>query len=295
MDELLAEALGYAGGDVLAERSHFARHRDQRHGVSVTSRLGGRRELSTSDRACALRSGLTTRSGQPTDPAMWRRRTRRPDDPDTGARDPSSRRARSTSGRATTVSRAMRERRDTAPRALTHSSARPRSARARSTAGARGHDTRAWRACIRRRRSQHAARIMAERDCGALPVIGDNGVLVGMVTGSRYRAAPRRRRARTRGAIVAECMTGRVVRVLRERIGRRVHAADGAAPGAPHADRRRSRTARVGIARAERSRAPCGPPCRARGALGLDRSPERDLAAAACKSAYAVRPVESTP
>jgi CBS domain-containing protein len=57
---------------------------------------------------------------------------------------------------------------------------------------------------------ERAARLMEECDCGALPVIGDNGVLVGMVTDRdiTLRVVARGRDART--AIVADCMTERV-------------------------------------------------------------------------------------
>src|SRR5688500_11914426 len=36
MDELFAEALGYAGRDILAEGPHFTRHSDQRHSISTS-------------------------------------------------------------------------------------------------------------------------------------------------------------------------------------------------------------------------------------------------------------------
>jgi CBS domain-containing protein len=57
---------------------------------------------------------------------------------------------------------------------------------------------------------QRAARLMEECDCGALPVIGDNGVLVGMVTDRdiAIRIVARGRDARS--ALVADCMTERV-------------------------------------------------------------------------------------
>lgn len=57
---------------------------------------------------------------------------------------------------------------------------------------------------------QEAACTMAERDCGALPVIGENGVLVGMVTDRdiALRLVAQGRDARE--AIVADCMTGQV-------------------------------------------------------------------------------------
>jgi CBS domain-containing protein len=57
---------------------------------------------------------------------------------------------------------------------------------------------------------ERAARIMEECDCGALPVIGDNGVLVGMITDRdiAIRIVARGRDARY--AIVADCMTERI-------------------------------------------------------------------------------------
>ncbi len=57
---------------------------------------------------------------------------------------------------------------------------------------------------------ERAARLMEECDCGALPVVGDNGVLVGIVTDRdvALRVVARGRDARS--AIVADCMTERV-------------------------------------------------------------------------------------
>ena len=57
---------------------------------------------------------------------------------------------------------------------------------------------------------ERAVRLMEECDCGALPVVGDNGVLVGMVTDRdiAIRVVGRGRDART--AMVADCMTERV-------------------------------------------------------------------------------------
>jgi CBS domain-containing protein len=57
---------------------------------------------------------------------------------------------------------------------------------------------------------ERAARLMAESDCGALPVVGDNGVLVGIVTDRdiAIRIVAYGRDARY--AIVADCMTERV-------------------------------------------------------------------------------------
>jgi len=58
---------------------------------------------------------------------------------------------------------------------------------------------------------ERAARLMEEGDCGGLPVVGDNGVLVGMVTDRDIvlRVVARGRDARN--AVVADCMTERVV------------------------------------------------------------------------------------
>ena len=58
---------------------------------------------------------------------------------------------------------------------------------------------------------ERAARLLEECDCGALPVIGDNGVLVGMITDRdiTIRIVARGRDARQ--AIVADCMTDRVL------------------------------------------------------------------------------------
>jgi len=58
---------------------------------------------------------------------------------------------------------------------------------------------------------ERAARLLEECDCGALPVIGDNGVLVGMITDRdiAIRIVARGRDARQ--AIVADCMTERVL------------------------------------------------------------------------------------
>jgi CBS domain-containing protein len=57
---------------------------------------------------------------------------------------------------------------------------------------------------------ERAVRLMEECNCGALPVVGDNGVLVGMVTDRdiAIRIVGRGRDARI--AIVADCMTERV-------------------------------------------------------------------------------------
>ena len=57
---------------------------------------------------------------------------------------------------------------------------------------------------------ERAARLMEECDCGALPVVGDNGVLVGIVTDRdiALRVVARGRDARS--AIVADCMTEHV-------------------------------------------------------------------------------------
>ena len=57
---------------------------------------------------------------------------------------------------------------------------------------------------------EHAARLMEDCDCGALPVIGDNGVLVGMVTDRDIAVRIVARGRDARYAIVADCMTDRV-------------------------------------------------------------------------------------
>jgi CBS domain-containing protein len=51
---------------------------------------------------------------------------------------------------------------------------------------------------------------MEECDCGALPVVGDNGVLVGMVTDRDIVIRVVARGRDVRNAIVADCMTERV-------------------------------------------------------------------------------------
>ena len=57
---------------------------------------------------------------------------------------------------------------------------------------------------------ERAARLMEECDCGALPVIGDNGVLVGMITDRDIALRIVARGRDARNAIVADCMTERV-------------------------------------------------------------------------------------
>jgi CBS domain-containing protein len=57
---------------------------------------------------------------------------------------------------------------------------------------------------------ERAARLMEECDCGALPVVGDNGVLVGMVTDRDIVIRVVARGRDVRNAIVADCMTERV-------------------------------------------------------------------------------------
>jgi CBS domain-containing protein len=57
---------------------------------------------------------------------------------------------------------------------------------------------------------ERAARLMEECDCGALPVVGDNGVLVGMVTDRDITVRIVARGRDVRHAIVADCMTERV-------------------------------------------------------------------------------------
>jgi CBS domain-containing protein len=58
---------------------------------------------------------------------------------------------------------------------------------------------------------EHAARMMEGCDCGALPVIGDNGVLVGIVTDRDIAIRIVARGRDARNAIVADCMTERLV------------------------------------------------------------------------------------
>ena len=58
---------------------------------------------------------------------------------------------------------------------------------------------------------ERAARAMEECDCGALPVVGDNGVLVGIVTDRDITVRIVARGRDARNAIVADCMTERVV------------------------------------------------------------------------------------
>jgi CBS domain-containing protein len=57
---------------------------------------------------------------------------------------------------------------------------------------------------------ERAARLMAECDCGGLPVVGDNGVLVGMVTDRDVVVRVVARGREVRNAIVADCMTEHV-------------------------------------------------------------------------------------
>jgi CBS domain-containing protein len=57
---------------------------------------------------------------------------------------------------------------------------------------------------------ERAARLMERRDCGALPVIGDNGALVGMITDRDIAIRIVARGRDARDAIVADCMTERV-------------------------------------------------------------------------------------
>jgi CBS domain-containing protein len=57
---------------------------------------------------------------------------------------------------------------------------------------------------------ERAARLLEECDCGALPVIGDNGVLVGMITDRDIAIRIVARGRDPRGSIVADCMTDRV-------------------------------------------------------------------------------------
>jgi CBS domain-containing protein len=57
---------------------------------------------------------------------------------------------------------------------------------------------------------EQAARLMQECDCGALPVVGDNGVLVGIVTDRDIALRIVARGGDSRNAIIADCMTPRV-------------------------------------------------------------------------------------
>ena len=57
---------------------------------------------------------------------------------------------------------------------------------------------------------ERAARLMEECDCGALPVVGDNGVLIGMVTDRDIAIRVVARGREVRNAIVADCMTDHV-------------------------------------------------------------------------------------
>jgi CBS domain-containing protein len=57
---------------------------------------------------------------------------------------------------------------------------------------------------------ERAARLMAECDCGGLPVVGDNGVLVGMVTDRDIAIRIVAMGREVRNAIVADCMTEHV-------------------------------------------------------------------------------------
>jgi CBS domain-containing protein len=57
---------------------------------------------------------------------------------------------------------------------------------------------------------ERAARLMEDSDCGALPVVGDNGVLVGIVTDRDIVVRVVARGRDVRSAIVADCMSERV-------------------------------------------------------------------------------------
>ena len=57
---------------------------------------------------------------------------------------------------------------------------------------------------------ERAARLMEECDCGALPVIGDGGVLVGIITDRDIAVRVVARGRDARYAIVADCMSERV-------------------------------------------------------------------------------------
>jgi CBS domain-containing protein len=58
---------------------------------------------------------------------------------------------------------------------------------------------------------ERAARLMEDGDFGALPVVGDNGVLVGIVTDRDIVVRIVARGREVRNAIVADCMSERVV------------------------------------------------------------------------------------
>jgi CBS domain-containing protein len=58
---------------------------------------------------------------------------------------------------------------------------------------------------------ERAARLLEECDCGALPVIGDNGLLVGIVTDRDIVIRVVARGRDVRNAIVADCMSERVI------------------------------------------------------------------------------------
>jgi CBS domain-containing protein len=57
---------------------------------------------------------------------------------------------------------------------------------------------------------ERAARLMEDCDCGSLPVVGDNGVLVGIVTDRDIVIRVVARGRDVRSAIVADCMSERV-------------------------------------------------------------------------------------
>jgi CBS domain-containing protein len=58
---------------------------------------------------------------------------------------------------------------------------------------------------------ERAAHLMEDCDCGAIPVVGDNGVLVGIVTDRDIVLRLIARGRDVRNAIVADCMSERVV------------------------------------------------------------------------------------
>jgi CBS domain-containing protein len=58
---------------------------------------------------------------------------------------------------------------------------------------------------------ERAARLLEDCDCGALPVVGDNGVLVGIVTDRDIVMRVVARGREVRHAIVADCMSERVI------------------------------------------------------------------------------------
>lgn len=58
---------------------------------------------------------------------------------------------------------------------------------------------------------ERAARVMEEQDCGAVPVVSDSDVLVGIVTDRDIALRVVARGRDARGALVIDCMTDRVI------------------------------------------------------------------------------------